>query len=386
MEKEFKLVKLSKNSWHYKLIKWFLGDAAPTPSNTFNFCRYFWIFMFCLLIMTPIVGPFKVLYHVIVFILDKTLGALAEMMEDGLRDWAKNIDESKAYDIWWDGYWSNIPKKYKNCKNKDEVLAIWAKENFNMDWDDLEDRDKLVEELKKVREERQALKDEAWNRKMEAEKLAQQREAARKELLAKINNKLGFIGRGWDRFASWVSKLADFDYSTIITIAKRTFGVIISTIFLVAAYFIVNFLTQGLLIFGGLIVGSWKEILIIFGILIAVFIVSVIIYYIVLFIRNWFEEVIDTYKGGDSIWYIQALYWVIVAPLYYLIYKPLYWIVMVPLNFIFNHIIYQLICMKWIVPFAIWVWKGIIGFTGIFGEYFGASYGDYCPGIEWEEE
>ena len=27
--------------------------------------------------------------------------------------------------------------------------------------------------------------------------------------------------------------------------------------------------------------------------------------------------------------------------------------------------------------------KGIGSSSGIFGEYFGASYSDYCPGIEW---
>lgn len=59
MENEFKLIKLSRNSWHYKLMKWFLGDNTPSPSNTFNFCRYFWILMFCLLIMVPIVAPVK---------------------------------------------------------------------------------------------------------------------------------------------------------------------------------------------------------------------------------------------------------------------------------------------------------------------------------------
>ena len=29
--------------------------------------------------------------------------------------------------------------------------------------------------------------------------------------------------------------------------------------------------------------------------------------------------------------------------------------------------------------------NGIVNSTGIFGEYFGASYSDYCPGIEWKD-
>jgi hypothetical protein len=32
---------------------------------------------------------------------------------------------------------------------------------------------------------------------------------------------------------------------------------------------------------------------------------------------------------------------------------------------------------------AVGLVKGIGSSSGIFGEYFGASYSDYCPGIEW---
>jgi len=44
-----------------------------------------------------------------------------------------------------------------------------------------------------------------------------------------------------------------------------------------------------------------------------------------------------------------------------------------------------------VVPVAKLIWKGLCALgrglansTGVFGEYFGASYSDYCPGIEWE--
>lgn len=44
-------------------------------------------------------------------------------------------------------------------------------------------------------------------------------------------------------------------------------------------------------------------------------------------------------------------------------------------------------CGKWII-YATYVGlrNAFFTFTGIFGEYFGASYSDYCPGIEWDEK
>lgn len=45
-----------------------------------------------------------------------------------------------------------------------------------------------------------------------------------------------------------------------------------------------------------------------------------------------------------------------------------------------------------LVNLGLFIWKvlsalghGIINSTGVFGEYFGASYSDYCPGIEWAD-
>lgn len=53
---------------------------------------------------------------------------------------------------------------------------------------------------------------------------------------------------------------------------------------------------------------------------------------------------------------------------------------------IFYCIIYVFL-WKWII-YATYVGlrNAFFTFTGIFGEYFGASYSDYCPGIEWDEK
>lgn len=61
-------------------------------------------------------------------------------------------------------------------------------------------------------------------------------------------------------------------------------------------------------------------------------------------------------------------------------------IVIVICYVIFYCIIYVFL-WKWII-YATYVGlrNAFFTFTGIFGEYFGASYSDYCPGIEWDEK
>ncbi len=60
MSDEKAAVKLSTRSWHYKLVKFILGSAAPTPTNMHNLCPYFWLLVFSILI-TPIWGPLKLI-------------------------------------------------------------------------------------------------------------------------------------------------------------------------------------------------------------------------------------------------------------------------------------------------------------------------------------
>ena len=55
---------------------------------------------------------------------------------------------------------------------------------------------------------------------------------------------------------------------------------------------------------------------------------------------------------------------------------------------IFYRLIWQFILVNlwfFIVMAAKLVWGMILGFFGIFGEYFGASYSDYCPEMKWVE-
>jgi hypothetical protein len=62
------------------------------------------------------------------------------------------------------------------------------------------------------------------------------------------------------------------------------------------------------------------------------------------------------------------------------------YILWVPVKFFFYTFLWNIV----IVNVAMFIYKilssfvkGLANSTGVFGEYFGASYSDYCPGIEW---
>lgn len=379
MENEIKLIELSENSWHYKLMLWFLGDNSPKPSNTFNFCRYFWILMFVCVIMVPIVGPFKLLFKLIYAIGNFVDKYIYQKTLKSLEKWVISLDAYTAYEIYNYGSYGRIPKKFKKVNvSGEKLLTDWAKENLNLDWDNMSDREQILIELKKVRDEREQLR-------YERQRKAELKEEKRDELIRKINNKLGFLSDAWDSITSSLEKLSSLDFTTMIKVAKKVTGVLITLLFLFVTYFIVNYLTLGLIAGGIFIMSIWKIILqVILAIVIGTVIVF-LLYKLFQIIAGHIEDVVAKYKHGGSVWYIQVLYLGIVKPLYYVVYTPLYWLVLIPLNFIFNHFIWRFLCLKVFKSFGLWFWEGMKNFTGIFGDYFSASKKDYCPGITWKK-
>lgn len=387
-ENEIKLIELSEDSWHYKLMLWFLGDNTPKPSNTFNFCRYFWILMFCLVILVPIAGPFKLLYNLIIRIADFIYDYIVSASVKGLEKWIIKLDAYTAFLIYAEGTYDYLPKKYKKIPgvNRDVILADWAKEAYGLNWFDVDDREKIKIELIKIHDERKKLNADRDKKRAEENRKAELKEQKREELINKINKKLSFLSTGWDKLITFINKIVDLDFTTMIKVAKKVTGVLITLVFLVLSYFVVNYLTLGLIATGVLIISIWKLLFqITLGIVIGV-IISFLVFKLINYISSKIEDIRIKYKNGGSVWYIQVLYLIIIKPLYYLIYKPLYWIVLIPLNFIFNHLLWRFLCLKVFKSFGIWIWTGIKNFTGIFGDYFSASKKDYCPGIKWVEK
>lgn len=163
-------------------------------------------------------------------------------------------------------------------------------------------------------------------------------------------------------------KTTVISYSSLIKWTKRVVGMIITCLGLVATFFVVNFVGRGILyvlyhwnwsIFFSVLIGAG-----IFGVAVLLFI-----------LLKGFVTLVAEKKL--KLWYVKMVYY----PLYYL----LYW----PLRIILYNVLWNLILVNlWFVvkTGAKLIWGSLLGFLGIFGEYFGASYSDYCPGIEWKEE
>jgi hypothetical protein len=364
-------VKMSTKSWHYKLVKLVLGSAAPTPYNMHNLCPYFWLMIFSLLV-SPIVLPIKAVIWAFMKI-DKAVQnfVYGSMVVPAAQSWESKLSDLDVFQIfihemhikkiykkafgdedafldrdtfvfdWWE-------KKYnkKAFRNSDEHRSKYNSEGFSKDFE------KWIAEYEEVMEE-------IYSKNSEEEIAKMEKKVQYEEKISKFRDTVdNFIGKIGKSISSW---------KNIIKWTKRTVGLLITFLGLVATYFVVNFLSKGVL----WLVEHWNW-QVVLGIGAGILVVGLIVL-IVYLMRTWIAYMTNK---GTSLWYVKIAYFLAMA---------IVW----PLKVIFYHFIFQLLLVNiWflLVKGAKLIWGSFLGFLGIFGEYFGASYSDYCPGIEWEEE
>lgn len=362
-------VKLSTKSWHYKLIKFILGGIAPTPENMFNLCPYFWLLVFSLLV-TPIVAPIKLILMGFVRMAD----GLADLMDKliilpSAERWEDGLTDLDVYQILqWD---KELQKFYKLAYFKGE--AFHKKEKFAYNWwrktykmpvfeEDSPEKvygtytDEFSEWINECQKEYDRILDEMSERDAEKAKKKEEYE----ENLKKFRTGMDNLG---DRI-----KGAVLSWKTLIKWTKRVVGLIVTGALLVATYFVVNYMGRGVL----WLVDNWDWTIFLIVILaIAGLATGALIMHLLKMWADYIES-----KGAMNVWYTKGLYYLILG-------------VFLPFKWIFYSFLW-----KWVLV-NIWylikrgarlVWGSLLGFLGIFGEYFGASYTDYCPGIEWEED
>ena len=357
-------VKLSTKSWHYKLIKFILGSAAPTPYNMYNLCPYFWLLIFSLLV-TPILAPIKGLVKLLTWLSEGFINLLeASMISPIAENWERGLTDFDVYQIWYwnqevNKFYKSVHKKYDRCSinNRDFVNEWWTKKYGESPYMSqlggyTEKFQKWLEEMSEKEEALRAVKDTKRNE----EYIKKVRRDEKMEKFAKcIDNIFQKIG---DEFRSW---------KNLIKWTKRTVGLIITFLGLTATFFVVNFIGRGIL---WLIINwSWP---IFFGVLIGLAAIGLT------FLFSHFTRVLIKYieAKGRKAWWINILYYLSLVVFY-------------PIKWIFYNFFWKILCVGgWplITKGAIGLWNGILGFLGIFGEYFGASYTDYCPGIEWDQD
>ncbi|MHA1677864.1 MAG: hypothetical protein ACTSW3_03665 [Promethearchaeota archaeon] len=366
MNDEKAAVKLSTRSWHYKLIKFILGSAAPTPNNMYNLCPYFWLLIFSILV-TPVWGPLKLIFNG----LAKVMGVIDEFIAKtwitpACISYEEKLSDLDLYQIMQWG--KKIKRMYASFNDIDNYYTSNRKEAAYKIWEKRYEKKVMINEnpnyhygtytkdfLKWINEQ-----EKAYDELFKADMIKKQNKVQYEEKLKEVRSVLD----------NWFNGLRESmrSWNNIIKWTKRIVGLIVTAILFVATYFIVNFLGRGIL----WLIEHWDWYIVgIGGLVLAGFVAGV---GLVSLFRIW---ILYVQEKGMTLWYIKAIYW------------PLYICVWWPIKIVFYYLLWQLLALNlwyFIKKGAQLIWGSFLGFLGIFGEYFGASYTDYCPGIEWDEE
>ena len=347
---EKSLVQLSTKSWHYQFMKFILGNISPTSENMFNLCPYFWLLIFSLIFCIPILiiryilKFFGIIFSGLDWVVTKTF------VEPTANSWYIKLTDLDVYQIW--SYNMQIQRFYKIMYGKD--YNDLDKNSFVIKWWEKKYKEKVYNEnIKGNGLYTEVFKKWMYENRDEYKNLEHKppTHVENKMDLIRLDIKAWFYNLG-----NWITS-----WRTLIKWTKRIVGLIITGAGLFATYFIVNFLGRGILY----LVEHWEWHT--FWCAAVGLVAIALAIFILFFLAIWFEYIKEK---GLKLWYARVVYWVIYMPFKFVIY----------------YAIWKFLIITLIVGSAKLIWNGFLGFLGIFGEYFGASYTDYCPGIKWKEE
>lgn len=336
MEQHEKLIKITPNCWHYRLIKYIWGID---PKMFMNLCPYFW-----LTIASLVVVPFVWVYRKIVSFFRKIEDYIDDYLDNVFNKDAeifiKQLKPEHIIELSKYGYSESycdvkIPSFITKKHSYTFVINKWKEINKIEDLSNFEDNWKNFKE--KINSERFSI---------EREKIIE--EQKKNDKLKKDKEKL----------------------NNVIKNTKHITGFIITAFLSFVFFFVIKLFVYIFVFFTELIMNN----LVVTGSAIAIILGTIIGLTIVALYCKRVENIVDriTDKQHASIkeWIISAPALIFLGVLYVIF----YWII-------------YLFLWKWIIYAT---YKGLknafFTFTGIFGEYFGASYSDYCPGIEWDED
>ena len=389
-----KLMRVDKNSWHYNLVKYVLGEKAPTPQNMQNGCPYFWLLIFSLFACS-----FLAIWQFLKYVVLLFPKGFVWCLEKSVDNWLKTIDDITAYEM-SENQFSNrkniqklpltakvffdstdesffsyfLTKKYGEGAKNDKVKRAEIRNNWEQ-W------------REEIRVARQKRNDERYARELEEEK----RELAREQ--KRMANKIIWDARmkpfydSSNKFFAALRLAFTFkgDRKSLIKRTKQVVGALITLILLVAAFFFVEYFALGLMVFIDVSIKLWYVYAIIIGLCAA----AGLIYFICVFIGGWLQNLVNKYEGGKKVWYVEPFIYLLWYPVKYItiavVYSFLY-VIGYPLKFIFYDFLWKIIIVN--VSTLIWkglcsIGRGLVTSTGVFGEYVSADYTGLCPGIEW---
>ena len=394
-----KLMRVSLKSWHYRLIKYVLRDSAPTPKTMQNGCPYFWILMFSMLVV-----PFILLGKGILWIALLIPQILFWVLEQMVINWIENLDDETAYEMDYYGMQrGKVPKTAQIFFNnsQDNFFELFLSKKHNVKTTDSNYAEKRAEIRAKWelwRNEQDKKRDE--ERKVQTEKEAMEynrrriQEAKREEARILWEARMRPIKEGFNDIGAWFKKTFTVERGRVNAIVKGTkqvVGALVTVLILFVTGFLVNYISLGLMWLIDLCISNW---IILVGV-VGAFAIMGLVYLIYILLSSWVQTILNKYECGKKVWYVQPFIYAIFYPLKYL-FMAIAFIVVKILWEIVKFIFYTAIFKNFFKPIGLFIaklavglWNGIVGSTGVFGEYFGASYSDYCPGIEWcdiEEE
>lgn len=394
-----KLMKVSMKSWHYRLMKYVLRSNVPTPQTMQNGCPYFWLLVFSILVV-PFLFVLRGFWQFCLgfpYLFWKALEAIANIT-------INLIPEEEAYRIDYDGWRGSydlpiLAKKHFMHTN-DRFLPRYIKIKYGISAEkDKEAYDKKVEELKEayarfIEQERintlelskkkAEVRDKARELQAKREKLAEERRKRMRLFWKPLTDSMNSIGKS-------ISKAATLGYSraTIIKRTKQFIGFLISIALLIFTAALAMFTTHVILVLIDGVQNLFANHLTVILYVLASIVALAILVGVGYLIYNWIQQVIVRYKAGKKIWYAQAFMYSIVYPIKYSILGVFYlllYVIYTPIKFIFYSILWKIV----LVNTGLLLWSLLLALgrlvmksIGIFGEYFGASKKDYCPGIEW---
>jgi len=369
MEEKHTVVTISTKSWHYRFMKFMMGSSAPTPQNMFNLCPYFWLLVL-MIIIAPVYAPLKLIYLSLSYIKNKFYNFIIKrFFEPNAISWENNLTDEQAFQIYENIYSSNnkdISLSYYRVHHREnkslykirkKLLASWFRKKYNADFENFKSGTITKEFYDWLNKKYEKHSNDIKNKYDKKEKLAKlKKDKYENSLVFKIVNKIKKLANS----IKW-----SIEWGTLIKWSKRLVGLIITISLLIVTYFLINVITLGVLCL--ISVWSWSiafNVLLIIG-------GAALFTGLCLGFSYLIEYLIRKARTPDK-WYYSVLH--------YLGYG-IKWLFV---NLIWKGIIINFV--SFIVSASILLWKAFLGFLGIFGEYFGASYNDYCPGIEWKEE
>lgn len=395
-----KLMRVSKYSWHYQLLKYVLKSNVPTPKDMQNGCPYFWLLIFAMLVV-----PFIILYKGVKCILMLIPKALFFILEQLVNSWIAGLDDETAYDVYWNGDNSKMPKtaqiffenrsgtygntddnffnfflskKYKDI-SKDDPNYKAKRQEIKMKWE------VWRKDLQKRRDEQRAIESKKEAKQRERKAI---RDTKRDEANVKWDAKMEPIYVGFENIGAWFRKTFTVERGRVNQVVKRTkqfIGVVVTLLILTATFFAVNYIARALMVVADWCIANW---IIFVEIAIGAVIIG-ILYLLYILISSWGQNVINKYRRGRKLWYIEPFIYLVWYPVKYMalaiafILTKIIWEI---IKFIFYTVIFK----YFLKPVGLFIGRvfmtlvnGVGNSSGIFGEYFGASYSDYCPGIEW---